>query len=151
MLGARGRWKESSILFPGGEKRITKKLFTSAQLTTLNSVGIPNFIPAPGAGKIVTLDALLFYFIFGTVQYTGGGAISAQYHGASTNILAQTIAAATIQAAVNAILRCEPANTAGGIVVPAANTGIDLVCATADFAAGDGTAKVIVETTIITL
>jgi hypothetical protein len=150
MQGARGQWKVSSLLYPGGKKQILTGKISAAQILLLNSVGLLGFIPAPGTGLAVLLDQLTIRFIFGTVQYTGGGAISAQYHTTSTNILAATLAAASIQAAANGTWRFEPANTAGGIVVPS-NQGIDLVAATGDFAAGDGTAKFYAETTIIKL
>jgi hypothetical protein len=118
---------------------VNQTTLSAAQITTLHSVPV-SIVAAPGAGIAVMLDALLFQFKYGTVQFTNGGAVSPVYHGASTNHLGGSIAQATIQAAANATI------SAGALAAAFAlstNTGIDLLAAGADFAGGgDSTAIV---------
>lgn len=127
-------------------QRVTVQV-TSAQLKALHSTAV-TLIAAPGAGKAILVNSMFANFVFGTVQYTGGGAIQLQYHGQATNLLISTIAAATIQAAANASLFFGPASTASGIVVQT-NTGIDIQAGTADFAAGDGVLNVTLEYKVV--
>ena len=115
---------------------VTQVTLTAAQITTLHSVPVA-LVAAPGAGIALMADAFLFQFKYGTVQFTGGGAVNPVYHGATTNHLAGSVAAATIQAAANATISAGALATAFAL---SANTGIDLYAASADFAAGDSTA-----------
>lgn len=120
---------------------------SAAQITTLNSVPVA-LIAAPGAGKVIMVDAMMFQFKYGTVQFTGGGAVSPVYHGATTNLLGGSVAAATIQAAANANIS---AGAPAAALALTTNAGVDLRAATADFAAGDSTAFVTIWYSVITL
>jgi hypothetical protein len=122
---------------------------SAAQLTTLNSVPVA-IAAAPGAGKIRLFESLLFSFTFNSVQFTGGGAVQLQYHGASTNLMSSTIAAALITGNANGTRQFIPAATASGIV-GVTNAALELAAATADFAAGDSTAKAFLKYRDITL
>lgn len=126
------------------KKQIT---LSAAQITTLHSVPV-SLIAAPGAGKAVNLESLVFQFKYGTVQFTGGGAVNPVYHSGSTNLLSGQIAQATIQAAANATIS---AGARAAALALTTNTGVDLLAAGADFAAGDSTAILTVEYDVITL
>ena len=60
--------------------------------------------------------------------------------------IAGSVAAATIQAAANATISCGAEATALSLT---ANTGVDLYAGTADFAAGDSTAVVYLQYSVI--
>jgi|SRR5947209_14234888 len=134
-------------------KVVSKKVrvpLTAAQITTLNSVPV-SLVAAPGAGIALVFKQMIFQFIYGTVQFTGGGVVKPVYHGATTDLtVTGGVAAATIQAAapVTLFLRADPA--AGGLAITT-NAGLDLTAATADFAAGDSTAVVTIDYDVITL
>lgn len=127
------------------KKQIT---LTAGQITTLHSVPF-SLIAAPGANVAINLESLVFQLKFGTVQFTGGGALSAVYHGATgTNLLSGTIPQGTVQAGSSSITSAGARATALAL---STNTGVDLFAASADFAAGDSTAIVTVEYDLITL
>ena len=120
---------------------------TAAQIFALNSAPL-QLIAAPGAGKVILLHNLVFQMTYGTVQFTGGGAVSPVYHGATTNLLTGSVAAATVTAAANATIS---AGAEAAALALTTNTAVDFRAATADFAAGDSTAIVTVWYSIITL
>jgi hypothetical protein len=98
--------------------------------------------PAPGAHKAWLVDSFVLETIYGTAQYTTGGAIAVQYdstaNGAGAPATA-TLAAATVNGYVaNAIvgLNGSLASAASSAVV---NKGLYLSNATAAFAVGDST------------
>ena len=124
------------------EERTARIALTAAQIKTLHSVPV-SLVPAPGAGRVIIFEELLFDFKYNTVQYTGGGVVQPVYHGHTTGLSVGTVAAATVQAAANALVHLAQQASATGLTV-LDNTGLDLYAATADFAAGDGTAIVIV-------
>lgn len=125
-------------------KSITVAL-TAAQIIALHSAPV-TIIPAPATGKAVFVESCIVSYSYGTVQMTGGGAVNPVYHGATTNLLSGSVAAATIQAAASAVVSCG-APVAALTLTPA--TAVDLYAASADFAAGDGTATVNMQYTIV--
>jgi hypothetical protein len=128
-------------------KQCVKRIaLTAAQLTTLHSVPV-NLVPAPGAGLALVLDSATLQFTYGTVQFTGGGAVNPVYHGLTTALLSGAFAAATITGAANALIS---AGSAAAALAVTANLGIDLLATGADFAAGNSTAIVTVWYTILT-
>lgn len=137
----------------GVTKLVSKRVqvaLTAAQIITLHSVPVA-LVAAPAAGIALVFKQLIFQFTYGTIQFTGGGVVMPVYHGATADLtLTGGVAAATIQAAVNALvlLRADPA--AGGLAITSA-TGLDLYAATADFAAGDSTAIVTLDYDVLTL
>lgn len=120
----------------------TRVAITSAQLKTLHSAPL-SIVAAPPAGFALIFDWATLQFIYpasGGVQYTGGGVIMPVYHGQTTDLtVTGGVAAATIQAAASIDLFLRAAPAAGGETILSA-TGIDLYAATANFAAGNGTA-----------
>jgi hypothetical protein len=133
------RTRHGYVSFIGNkaQQKISVFTLTSSDITTLHSVPV-SLIGAPGVNKAIEIDKFILEFTAGTVQYTGGGAVNPVYHGATT-ALAGSVAAATITGASNAVVFND---AAGGPVTMPLNTGIDLYAATADFAAGNGTAIV---------
>ena len=141
-------WKARAIEFPGGELKCLKFLLTSANILAMNATPV-TVIPAPGAGKALALQSVLFSFTHGT-SYANGGTTQLQYHGASTNIMHSTVAAAVFTGSSDAILQFDPATTASGIVVTS-NAAIEITNATAPFITGTGTAKIMLLYAVMTL
>lgn len=122
---------------------------TSANITGMFATPVA-VLPAPGAGKALVINQIVFTMTTTSTAYTGGGAVSFVYHGTATNAASGTIAAAVITAgAGTSTTTLGPAGGAG-TTVPA-NTGIDITNATQAFAAGTGTAKIQIYYSIITL
>lgn len=137
---------------PGGGTALAELTvpLSAAQITTLNSVPI-TLIPAPLSTQIILVSQILFQFKYGSVQFTGGGAITFPYHGTSTNVHASTgIANTVIQAAASSITLLPPI-AANGVFTSDAGLGVDIIGATADFAAGNSTAIVSLVYSVVTL
>ena len=73
---------------------------TAAQVNGMYATPV-QLLPAPGAGKLIIIDSILWDIAFVSAQYVAGGAIAAQYgntvHGAGPAASA-TLAAATLNA-----------------------------------------------------
>jgi len=126
---------------------------TAAQIKALYDTPV-QLIAAPGAGKLILIDSILWDIAFGTLQYTAGGAIQAQYgntvHGAGSPASA-SIAAATLNG-VAASGYLSNGSGAATLNAPATvrNTAVFLSNATADFATGDSTATLYVRYRVVT-
>lgn len=137
----------SSVIGIRAETYVDSFALTAADITTLHSAPLA-LVAAPGANKAILVTGAIIQFRYGTVQFTGGGAISFVYHGATVNLLSGALAAATVQAAASATV--SPGGPAAALVMTP-NVGIDLLAATADFAAGDSTAVVVLFYTVYEL
>jgi hypothetical protein len=123
---------------------------TAAQLTAMEATP-QSILPAPGAGKVLIVDAILFQFKNGAAQFTGGGAVSFQYHGTAVSPHTGSVPAAVVQAAAPDVQYLGP-NVTGAIDLESAiNLGLDITNPTAAFAAGNGTAIVTVWYQVVTL
>ncbi len=126
---------------------------TAAQIKALYDTPV-QLIAAPGAGKLILIDSILWDIAFGTLQYTAGGAIQAQYgntvHGAGSPASASIVAATLNGVAASGYL----ANGSGAATLNAPatvrNTAVFLSNATADFATGDSTATLYVRYRVVT-
>jgi hypothetical protein len=107
-------------------------------------------VSAPGAGKAVVIDSIIFSMTYGTTQFTGGGVVQAQYHTDTANLLNSTVSDTSIKAAASFAVQIGRASTASGVVL-LGNLAVELIAASANFAAGDSTAKVFVAYRIVTL
>lgn len=126
---------------------------TAAQIKALYDTPV-QLIAAPGSGKLVLIDSILWDIAFVSAQYTLGGAIQAQYgntvHGAGSPASA-SIAAATLNGvAASGFI----ANGSGSATLNAPatveNTAVYLSNATQDFASGDSTVTLYVRYRIVT-
>lgn len=123
---------------------------TAAQLIAMGTTPI-TLIAAPGTGKAIVLEQIVVEINRTATQFTGGGVVHFYYHGLTVELMAQTIAAASITGTAGQdIFILNPVATAGGSVVTK-EVGIDITNATAAFAAGTGTAKIFMKYRIITL
>jgi hypothetical protein len=77
------------------------------------------------------------------VQYTGGGVVEPVYHGTTVSLSVGAIPAAILTAAASSLTHLAQQASATGITAVDGG-GIDLYAATGNFAAGNGTAIVIV-------
>lgn len=122
---------------------------TAAQIIAMFTTPVP-LIAAPGAGKAIIVEQWLLEMNTSATAFTGGGAVSAVYHGGSVNVAGTTIASTVVTAGAGQTLTLVGPSGAAVITVPA-NTGVDLTNATGVFAAGTGTAKVFIWYEVITL
>lgn len=127
---------------------------TAAQIKALYDTPV-QLVAAPGSGKLVVIDSILWDIAFGTTQYTAGGVITAQYgnaaHGAGP-AASGTLAAASLNA-IAASSFLSNGGIAGGLDVAKSaslNTAVYLSNQTADFATGDSTATLYVRYRVVT-
>jgi hypothetical protein len=127
---------------------------TAAQIKALYDTPV-QLIAAPGAGKLVIIDSILWDIAYGTTQYTAGGVLAAQYgntvHGAGP-VASGTLAAASLNG-VAASSFLSNGGIAGGLSVlksASLNTAVYLSNQTADFASGDSTATLYVRYRVVT-
>ena len=131
-------------------QQVAQVTLTAAQLIAMKTAPV-NILPAPGAGKLLVIDAITFQFKHGSTQFTGGGAVTFQYHGTSVNPHTGSVAAAVLQAATDDTEYLGP-NVGGALDLQSAiNQGLEITNATAAFAAGNGTAIVTVWYSVVTL
>jgi predicted RecA/RadA family phage recombinase len=124
----------------------------AADIIAMNGAPV-SILAAPGAGKVIIVDSILFEMTRTSTAFTGGGALNFQYHTTTTSVPhAGTIAATlvTTGGAGTAQTALGPNVGTNGLVIPA-NEGIDITNASAGFAAGTGTAKVFIKYRTITL
>ena len=120
---------------------------TAAQIMAMYAAPV-SILPAPAAGQVLVIDQFIVQMKPGATPFTGGGAVSFQYHGTAIVPHSANVPAATVTSAA-ASENVVPPPT--GVIQPPVATGIDITNATAAFAAGNGTMIVTVFYSIITL
>jgi predicted RecA/RadA family phage recombinase len=120
---------------------------TAAQIMAMNGAPVA-ILPAPAAGQVLVINQIIAQMKPGATQFTGGGAVSFQYHGTAVVPHSGNIPAATINSAA-ASENVAPPPT--GVVQAPTATGLDITNAAAPFATGNGTLVVTVFYSIITL
>jgi predicted RecA/RadA family phage recombinase len=120
---------------------------TAAQIMAMYGAAV-SILPAPAAGQVLVIDQLIAQMKPGATQFTGGGAVTFQYHGTGVVPHSGNIPAATITSAAGSENVVPPPT---GTIQPPAATGLDITNGTAAFATGNGTMVVTVFYSIITL
>jgi len=131
-------------------QQVAQVSLTAANLIAMYTTPV-NILPAPGAGKVLIIDAITFQFKHGSSQFTGGGAVSFVFHGTAVTPHTGTVAAGVVQAASDDVQYLGPNTSAAVDLQTAINLGLDIKNATAAFAAGNGTAIVTVWYSVLTL
>ena len=120
---------------------------TAAQILAMN--GAPqSILPAPAAGQVLVINQVIVQTKPGSTQFTGGGAVTFQYHGTAVNPHSGNVPAATVNSATATENVLAPPSAT---CQPPAGTGLDITNGTAAFAAGNGTMVVTVFYSILTL
>lgn len=131
-------------------QQVKQVTLTAAQLIAMKATP-QSILPAPGAGKVIIVDAILFQFKNGGTVFTGGGAISFVYHGTAVTPHTGTVAASVLTTNSPDVQYLGP-NVSGAVDLQSEiNLGLDITNATASFAAGNGTAIVTVWYSVATL
>ena len=131
------------------EWKTARVSLTAAQILTLNTAPV-SLVAAPGTGKLLIFEELVFNFTNGGTQFASGGAVEPVYHGATSSLSVGAIPASTINAAAASLTHlAQQASTTG--ITCTANVGIDLYAASANFTTGTGTAVVTVSYEIFTI
>ncbi len=141
-----------------GASALTQLVTSGTQVTSLTATQIKAMsvtpvavTPVPGTGKAVIIDSIVVELVTTATVFANGGVVQFQYHGQTTEVMAQQIAAASVNAAAGTYLfALEPAQTAGGSVITPA-VAVEITNETAPFITGTGTAKVFTRYRIITL
>lgn len=118
---------------PGIAQRRVVKL-TSAQLLLLHTT--PQvLIPAPGAGKYISVDEIIAKMTFGSAQYTGANAVEIRYTDGAGAKVTGDIASAWLDSATTRVDKAIGA----AVTTAVANAAVVVAVPVADPAAGDGT------------
>jgi len=123
----------------------------TASVLTLHSVPV-SLVAAPGAGKAIIVESCLIEVTATSTAFAAGGVVAPVYHGATTALTANTLAAANINTGTpgTTYWNLVEAQTANGSPITA-NAGVDLYAATQDFTTGTGSLKVQIWYSVVTL
>jgi hypothetical protein len=131
------------------ENKVARVNLSAANLIAMNGAPI-TLIPAPGAGRAIVVEEIIFKMIRTATPFTGGGAVEFRYTNGAGAQVTGTLAA-TILTTAGAATTHNKLNGVEASLVPAANAPLVITNATAAFAAGTGTAVVEVRYKIVTL
>jgi predicted RecA/RadA family phage recombinase len=120
---------------------------TAAQIMAMNGAPV-SILPAPAAGQVLVIDQIIAQMKPGATQFTGGGAVTFQYHGTAVVPHSGNIPAATITGAAGSENVVPPPT---GTIQPPAATGLDITNGTAAFATGNGVLVVTIFYSLVTL
>lgn len=143
-LAQGGTWSNFS---PNATQTETVSI-TSPQLLGMFNAPV-NILPAPGAGKAIIVTNVIFDYVFNTTAYQAGGTIQL-FYGAKTATASSALPAAALTAGAGTVTTGASVTTQRN-AADVANAAITLSNNTAAFTTGDGTAKVTVFYTLITL
>ena len=119
--------------------------FANFQLTSANILGMNAtpvvLLPAPGAGKSIVVDYIMFRMIATATAYASGGVVTIGYVGGAAvcNTFAASIINTAGPATVDTILVVGTTN-----ITCTQNAGIQITNATGAFTTGTGTANVFI-------
>jgi hypothetical protein len=122
------------------EEESFTRYVTSAEIMNMYPDPGVEVFEAPGAGFVRVFLDITWIFTFGGVQYTGGGSTNLVEAGLGGNLMSGSYSAANMNAAVN---RYQWDTSAASAKVFNENRAWNLRNATAKFATGNGTMKII--------
>jgi hypothetical protein len=129
-------------------RRVTRVAVTAAQLIAMYTTPVV-ILPAPALGIGLVIDKILFEMTTTATAFSGGGVVTFQYgvtaHGAGTGVHAGAIPAATVTAGAGV------SATALWAASGTSASGVYISNATGVFAAGTGTAIVVISYDVLTL
>jgi hypothetical protein len=130
---------------------VTQVHLTAAQIIAMFTTPV-SIVPAPAAlTTAIIVEQIMVELDLTATAFASGGVVHFYYHGLTVEIMAQTLAAATINGGSGqSVYLLEPVATAGGSVVTP-GVGIDITNATGVFATGTGAAVVTVWYSLIDL
>ena len=132
--------------------QVASVALSAANLIAMGTTPV-SILSAPGSGKVIVPSLIVFEMTRTSTAFTGGGAVSFQYHTTTTSVPHSGSIPATVVTtggAGTAVIMLGPNVGSNGLVLPV-NEGIDITNATAAFAAGTGTANVFFYYRVITL
>jgi hypothetical protein len=131
------------------ENKVARVALSAAQLIAMNGAPI-SLIPAPGAGRAIVVEEIIFKMIRTATAFTGGGAVEFRYTNGAGAQVTGTLASTVVTTAGAGTTR-NKLNGVEASLVPAENAPIVITNGTAAFATGTGTALVEVRYKIVTL
>lgn len=118
---------------------ILRFALSSANIIAMNGAPV-TLLAAPGAGRVIIINAVSFSMTTTATAFTGGGTVNLQYTTGSVSAHTGTIPAATITAgAGTSLTQLGPLAGASGSTI-VANSAISITNSTAPFATGTGSA-----------
>jgi hypothetical protein len=146
----RGNGRFGSMSIGRGEARTASVSLSAANLIAMNGAPVA-ILAAPGSGKAIVVDRILFKMVTTATAFTSGGTVQFNYTGGSVATHAGTIPAAVVTAgAGTSYTELGPAVATNGTTLTA-NVGVSITNNTGAFATGTGTAVVYIEYRVITL
>lgn len=127
--------------FTGGSTTVSVPL-TAAQIIAMNATPV-SLIATPGAGAAIIVDNITFKMVTTATAFTGGGALEFRYTNASGAKVSADVAAAVVTAGAGTSFTNVRGVTTSLTAV--ADSAIVITNATAAFAAGTGTAVVVIQ------
>lgn len=126
----------------GNVKQTVTVTLTAAQIIAMGTAPV-SLIAAPGAGKCIIVDNITFKMVTTATAFTGGGAVEFRYTDASGTKVTADIAAAVVTAGAGTSFT----NVRGieASLTGTANAAIVVRSASAAFAAGTGSATLVIE------
>jgi len=123
-------------------------------LTSADILGLTDFelIPAPGTGKLVIVDQVIYSYTHITTPYTFTGVLRIDYTGNTTELV-NPVATTMLTNSASIITSCYPlADQSDNVVLTAGiDTSVSLTLVNAAPTGGDGTLKIFIKYRTITL
>lgn len=119
---------------------------TAAQIKAIHTTPI-TAVAAPGAGKYISVDEIRWNMTYGSIAFTGSNNLEFRYTDGSGAKVSADLAAATLNAAANAIRSIKPVTTE---LTPVLNAAVVIVAPVADPGAGNSTATVTIRYHVVT-
>lgn len=124
---------------------------TSAEIKALSNIVTKTLVAAPGAGKIVVMEKVLYSFTYGSVAYSAGDSCDVFYTGSSTTLMQSVFPASAINGGASSITEVQY-KTSILTLTGFDNKDVIFRQVTGNpFVTGDGTLKIFIRYRIVTL